>query len=78
MGFCVGGWCDVGNGYDVIIGRGNVAGRVTIRISNTINSSDWTGTNDGQWHHVVGVIDRGTDLIKIYGDGVQHPWRRHP
>ena len=30
----------------------------------------WTGKSDGAWHHAVVIVDRGNNLLKLYGDNV--------
>lgn len=30
----------------------------------------WTDTNDGQWHHVVGVLDGDAGMARMYIDGI--------
>ena len=47
-------------------------GRVTFGVYNggtkTIRST--SALNDGNWHHVVGTLDGGTDVMKLYVDNV--------
>ena len=33
-------------------------------------STAWTGKSDNAWHHAVVIIDRGANLLKLYGDNV--------
>ncbi len=51
----------------------NNAGYLTLTTSNNNNQSVSTASGSvvtGQWHHVAGVIDRGTGKMRIYLDGV--------
>ena len=48
------------------------AGMVTFHIADGTNQAvvlRGSGLNDGEWHHVVGTVDRDTDLMKVYVDG---------
>jgi hypothetical protein len=61
-------------GYDVLVGAdgvaGSIRGRINDSVGSVINSSTWTGTNDGGWHHVFVVVDRDAQELRLYGDGV--------
>lgn len=57
-------------GYDILVNTG-VAGRVAIRIgAGDINSGTYD-TTVNTWHFIVGVVNRSTDLLILYVDGVQ-------
>lgn len=62
-------------GYEMIMGRGATIGRLGMRVADGVGdgliySNNWDGNNDGAWHHLVGVIDRTLQEMRIYGDGV--------
>jgi len=58
-------------GYDIIFAgtAGDVVARIRDNIGGGVDSATWSGTNDGQWHHITAVVDRTQDLLIIYGDG---------
>ena len=59
-------------GYDVHTAdlAGDIRGRINDGLGNNYTST-WSGTNDGNWHHAMVVVDRSANTFKIYGDGVQ-------
>src|SRR3989344_5397538 len=59
-------------GYDLHTAdlAGDIRGRISDDLGNYYTST-WSSTNDGNWHHVMVVVDRSANTFKIYGDGVQ-------
>jgi len=49
------------------------AGTIVFHIADGVNQASMSrgsGLNDDSWHHVVGVVDRTTDLMRLYIDGL--------
>lgn len=66
---------DDGSGvYPIRLYIDNPSALITFRISDGIKNpftGDTATINDGSWHHVVGIRDVASDLLRMYVDGVQ-------
>lgn len=62
-------------GYEILVGRYNVPGRFVCRLGDAVThelySTYFDGNDDDNWHLVTCVVDRDTQELHIYGDGVE-------
>lgn len=60
-------------GYDFLSGAGGIVGNMVCRIqdnTDAVSSATWSGTGDEKWHLAVCIINRSSQEISLYGDGV--------
>ena len=63
---------DVGAGYEILVGSSGVSGNLSCRINDggpDINSATSSGNANGSWHHVMCVVDRLANELRLYVDG---------
>ena len=56
------------SGYDMFIQYGKITFR-TANGSQLFSSASLSNVNDDKWHHVVGIVDRENNRLKIFVDG---------
>lgn len=62
------------SGYQLLIHENNIAAEINsggTALSTGDGLKGSSNLNDGQWHHLAMVVDRGSNNIKLYVDGVQ-------